>query len=289
MDLYVLNAILFGLIIGSFLSVCIYRIPIGKKWDEDGVEQKPEEADTSEPKVTLLSPARSFCFACRKQLKWWHNIPVVSWMFLGGKCGFCGTKISVRYPAVELLSALFSALSYQMYGFTPTGVLVYLFCAALIVISFIDYDYYIIPNVISLPGTVLGLGVALLNTYTGWFQYPVVPKLSAALLGIVVGAGFLLLISEFYFRLRRKEGLGMGDVKLLAMTGAFFGPACALYTIFIGSLLGSVLGILLILVSGRKISQQLPFGPYLALGTICYLFVRGGPFAQLFYGLTVGF
>lgn len=267
--------LIFGLIIGSFLSVCIYRIPIGR-FDSYVEGNPPEdgESDLVEKKeqISIGYPARSFCPKCRNQLSWYHNIPLFSWLFLRGRCAFCKEKISARYPAVELLTALMSVASFQMYGLTPTGFLIFAFCAALIVISFIDYDYFIIPNVISYPGFILGIIVAGVNQWTGIFKAPVSANLMDAFWGVLAGAGFLLLVSEVYMRLRKKEGLGMGDVKLLAMTGAFFGPEGSLYTIFIGSFLGSVLGILLVLCVGRKMSQALPFGPYLALGTIAYLF-----------------
>lgn len=281
---FLISAIVFGLIIGSFLSVCIYRIPIGKGWDEEDLSLSPgslpeTEKVKSEPKPqnvgaqSFSSPKRSLCPKCGKQLLWWHNIPLISWFLLGGKCGFCKAAIPFRYPLVEMLSALAAAMSYINFGPTATAFIVFAFCAALIVISVIDYDYYIIPNVISLPGTVIGVALAGINNYFHIFTFPLCATLLDSVFGILAGGGFLYLVSEGYFRLRKKEGLGMGDVKLLAMTGAFFGPEGSIYTIFVGSLLGSVLGILLILLSGRKFSHQLPFGPYLALGTTLYLFM----------------
>ena len=260
--------LIFGVVIGSFLSVCIYRIPLPRL----EIEGEDEAARKEREAITIGHPVRSFCPHCRATLTWRENIPLLSWLLLRGRCRHCRHPISARYPAVELLSALMAWLSWYSWGLTPTGVLVYLFCCALIVISFIDYDYYIIPNVISLPGTALGLVVALLNQFTGFFGRPVVPDLAGGLLGILIGAGFLLLVSEVYLRIRKREGLGMGDVKLLAMTGAFFGMEASIYTIFVGSLLGSVLGIAFIVFRGRTLSHQLPFGPYLALGTVLYLF-----------------
>jgi leader peptidase (prepilin peptidase)/N-methyltransferase len=175
-----------------------------------------------------------------------------------------------------------------MYGVTPTAVLVFVFCCALIVLSFIDYDFYIIPNVISLPGTAIGVGIAAINQFFGIFSYPVVGNLTESFFGFLMGAGFLFIISEVYMRLRKKEGLGMGDVKLLAMVGVTFGAPAALSTIFIGSLLGAIFGLLLIVVGGRRFSQPLPFGPYLAFGTVIHLFAGdhiiaalGTPYASL--------
>jgi leader peptidase (prepilin peptidase) / N-methyltransferase len=168
-----------------------------------------------------------------------------------------------------LLGAL---LSYAEFGLTLTGLLVYAFFCALLVISFIDLDFFIIPNVISLPGIVIGVVVSFLNQIFELFHWPVAPDIAQSFLGILVGGGFLFLVAEVYLRLRNMEGLGMGDVKLLAMTGAFFGPYCAGYTIFLGSLVGSICGISMIIFGSRKISQHIPFGPYLSLGTFLYLY-----------------
>lgn len=245
-------------------------------------EPKPEPAE----KISISDPPRSFCPNCKAQLSWYHNIPILSWIFLRGKCAFCQAPISARYPVVELLTAIVSVMSFQSFGMNPTGAVIFIFCAALIVISFIDYDYYIIPNVISLPGVVIGLVLAGINQFFSVFNAPIVPDLKNAFYGLLAGAGFLLFISEIYLRLRKKEGLGMGDVKLLAMTGALFGLEGSLYTIFIGSFLGSILGILLVVCSGRKMSQQLPFGPYLALGTFVYIFAGTDSIVRILQMLT---
>ncbi|RIL11987.1 MAG: prepilin peptidase [Proteobacteria bacterium] len=275
-------AILLGLIIGSFLTVCIYRLPYGREmgppnWSGDeqveAEKQKLAEhqGDTNR-ELTLTTPARSICPGCNKQLLWWHNIPLFSWLLLRGRCHFCKVSISARYPVVELLTAVSAWGSVNNFGISPTALVVFAFCCALIVISFIDYDYYIIPDVISLPGTLLGLLVGLLNHFTGIFAWPVAPGIWSSLLGVAFGGGLLFLISEAYFRLRKREGLGMGDVKLLAMTGAFFGIPAAFFTMFVGSLLGSVLGLFFIVFFRRRMTHELPFGPYLAVGTIIYLF-----------------
>ena len=284
--------IVFGCLIGSFLTVCIYRIPFASLADEDTLDGEAQDNSNSAPQsiseipeqstlkapfenLNISSPKRSFCPSCLKQLSWWHNIPVLSWIILRGKCWYCKHPIPVRYPLIEISTALLAFACWKLYGPTPTALLLFAFCAALIVIMVIDYDHYIIPNVISLPGTVIGLVVALSNQFFNIFSYPVVPGIKEALFGVLSGAGFLFLVSEFYLRVRKIEGLGMGDVKLLAMTGAFFGMECSLYTIFIGSILGALIGLTLILIQGRKMSQPLPFGPYLACATLIYLF--GGP------------
>lgn len=272
-------SIIFGAIIGSFLSVCIYRIPLGRddlglyedEETEGQIEESAQEVPEEEP-ISVCSPKRSFCPSCKEQLLWWHNVPVLSWVILGGKCYFCKEKISARYPFVEFLSALFCFLSYYTFGFSLTAAVIYIFCCALIVITFIDYDYYIIPNLITFPGFFIACGIAVLNHFTHIFQSPVASGIPEAFYGVLAGAGFLFLVSEVYLRLRKREGLGMGDVKLLAVTGALLGPEAAIYTIFMGSLLGSVLGGGLILFFSRRFSQHLPFGPYLAFATVLYIF-----------------
>lgn len=267
---------IFGLLIGSFLSVCIYRIPLGRKsaLEEDGdeIEQVEKNSEYFEKKVTIIYPPRSFCPSCGNQLKWYHNIPVFSWIALGGKCAFCKTRISARYPFLEFLSAFFAVFSVYCFGFSVTALLAYAFCCMLIVITFTDIDYYIIPNVVSYPAILLGFVFAGIQEFFPIAGLPFVQGAGESVFGLLAGAGFLWLISELYFRIRKKEGLGFGDVKLLAITGLWFGPLGAWYTIFIGSLLGSVLGILLLLCCGRKFSQYLPFGPYLAFANILYLF-----------------
>jgi leader peptidase (prepilin peptidase) / N-methyltransferase len=293
--------ILFGLVIGSFLTVCIYRIPFGReKGPGDFGQPEPDEqepsagaessgdvkapaehqapdqpqpgADDQFPKkLGIAVPPRSFCPHCRGQLLWRHNIPVLSWLFLRGRCALCGKPISVQYPLVEVLTALSALLSFQMYDLA-TAIVVFVFCCALIVLSFIDYEYYILPNVITLPGMAAGVVLAAANQYLHWFQEPVVQGLMPAFWGLLAGGGFLFAISETYYLLRKKMGLGFGDVKLMAVVGLMFGPQAALYTIFFGSFAGSILGALLLLLMGHKLGKPLPFGPYLALGAYLYFF-----------------
>lgn len=285
-------SLIFGAIIGSFLSVCIYRIPYGRvkgissllldseiPASDATAGDLPESDPTQEPlpivQLSIVTPARSLCPCCQKQLLWWHNIPVISWFILGGKCGFCKAGISVRYPLIELLSAALCALSFTRFE-TSTALVVYIFAASLIVLSFIDIDYYILPNVITYPGTLAGILIAALNHYFSLFSWPIVPDLWLSFYGLLAGGGFLFIISEGYFRLRGKVGLGLGDVKLLAMTGVLLGPEAALVTIFLGSFLGAIIGSLMLLFCKHSMSKPLPFGPYLALGTLLYIFLGPG-------------
>ena len=301
----------FGLAIGSFLSVCAYRIPIARGYDpnlthedllggesdkavgspelqsqEGELENANASLDTDsvgvgqQTAISIMYPARSYCPACEKQLAWYHNIPVFSWLLLGGRCAFCKEKISGQYPLIELLSALFAYLSYSQfgqYGEIYTAVALYIFSCALLVISFIDFNYYMIPDNISYPGTFIGFGVGLLNQYLHIFEAPIVSDLWQSILGVLLGAGVLWFVAWAYLKIRGKDGLGLGDVKLLAMIGAWFGVEGAFYTIFIGSLIGSVAGLLMMALLRRSFKQMLPFGPFLAAAILIFIFYRIEP------------
>ncbi|MCB0319860.1 MAG: prepilin peptidase [Bdellovibrionales bacterium] len=285
--------VILGLIFGSFLSVCVYRIPLGRATGLDELEyeddeSQEEEAETRdlnsdffENRVTIMYPPRSFCPNCGTQLQWRYNIPVFGWILLRGRSACCQKPISWRYPFIELLSAAAAWGAYALFD-PVTAVAAYIFAATLIVISFIDIDYFIIPNVITYPGFVLGLLFGVEQHLYGLVQSPpFVSNFYDSVLGVVFGAGILLLISGFYTFVRKKQGLGMGDVKLLAVTGAFFGVSGAFYTIFVGSLVGSLLGIALVLIGKGKWSNYLPFGPYLAIANALYLFMAPDFFALM--------
>ncbi len=277
----------FGCIIGSFLTVCIYRMPFASLAEEEETQEslKEEMADLKHtlpsqeaPKapyenLSVSNPKRSFCPKCLEKLKWWHNIPVLSWLALRGKCYFCKNPIPARYPTVELFTGLVALLCYVKFGINPTGILLFIFSCMLIVITVIDYDYYIIPNVISIPGMFIALGIGVINHFFHIFNFPIVAGIQESLIGLFSGSLFLFLIAEFYLRVRKIEGLGMGDVKLLALTGALLGYESSIYTIFAGSLLGSVIGVLLILIKGRNFNHAIPFGPFLALACMIYVFI----------------
>jgi len=258
--------ILLGLIVGSFLTVCIYRIPRRNNFYSEDLESFKTEAPG------FNQPKRSICPACSAPIKWYQNIPLFSWIFLRGRCSSCDKPISIRYPLVELATALFALLSVYIYGVNLTALIVFIIAAALLVISVIDYDYFIIPNEISYPGILAGFLLGGINQYTTTISFPITGSLVDSLVGFLVGAGFLYLVSEVYLKLRKKEGLGLGDVKLLGMLGALLGPEAAIYTIFVGSLIGSICGVSMIMVGKHKLQQHIPFGPYLALGAYLYLF-----------------
>ena len=230
-----------GAIIGSFLNVCIYRIPA-------------EES--------IVSP-RSRCPNCGASIRWYQNIPIFSYLMLGGKCGSCRVGISWRYPIVEALTGALFVLVFFYFQFSSATLVYWVFVAALIVITFIDLDHQIIPDVISLPGIVIGFLCSFAIPWLSWTD---------SLLGILLGGGSLWLVAVLYELLTKKEGMGGGDIKLLAMLGAFLGWKAILPIIFISSLIGSLVGIPLMLVKKADSKLAIPFGPFLALGALIYLF-----------------
>lgn len=235
----VLIFFIFGLIVGSFLNVCIYRIP---------------------RKISIIKPA-SFCSACGTSIKIWHNIPVLSFILLKGRCDYCGSKISLRYPLVEILNGIFYVLAYLSFGLSPYLLFILIFISAMIVVSFIDFDFQIIPDQISIPLIFIGFIFSLFSHgYTGF-----VSDFRESLIGIVVGGGSLLIVSII-----SKGGMGGGDIKLNAAVGAFLGWKAALLTIFIGSLIGSIVGIIILKKTGNR---KIPFGPFLSIGALICLFL----------------
>ncbi len=240
-----------GLLIGSFLNVAIYRVP---------------------RKLSVLKPARSFCPNCERQISWWENIPVVSWLILKGHCSGCKESISGIYPVVEILSAISAAASYLFFGLTITGVLVYALVATLIVISFIDLEFKIIPNVISYPGIIIGLCTGIISEYTNYFSFPITTGALDSLIGFLVGGGFFYVIAWGYYIATKRIGLGGGDIKLLAMTGSLLGWQSVPQTIVLGSILGSVIGIGAMIFAKTGRHTEIPFGPWLSIGAILYIF-----------------
>jgi leader peptidase (prepilin peptidase)/N-methyltransferase len=225
--------VVFGLIWGSFLNVVIYRLPRD---------------------ISLLRPPSS-CPHCGKQIKFYENIPIFSYLVLRGKCGSCQAKISPVYPMVEALTALCFWLIYQQYPLSPHFFVSCLFASALIVLAFIDYFHQILPDEITLPG----LGLALLYTF-----FRVDLSLTQSLLGAGVGGGFLLLVYGVYYLLRKKEGLGLGDVTMMLMVGAFLGWKQTLLTLILASIGGALVGIFFILFRKKDLQHALPFGTFLA-------------------------
>ncbi len=254
-----LFATVFGLVVGSFLNVCIYRLPHGQ---------------------SIVVP-RSYCPECGHFIHWYDNIPVLSFLFLKGRCRFCSKKISFRYPLVELIAGGLSLLVYYKFG----GGLPYLFyflflTAPLITITFIDLDHRIIPDLISIPGIPVGFLTSVLLS-----DLPLTKAALASLLGILTGGGSLFLISWFYEKLRQQEGIGGGDVKFAAMLGAFFGWKGVLMILFLSSLLGSVVGVFAMTVSRQGLKTVIPYGPFLAGAALLHLFY-GPEIIQWYLNLT---
>ena len=247
----IIFATLYGLIIGSFLNVVIYRMP---------------------RKLSLSSPRRSYCPKCQKTLSWRDNIPVVSWVLLRGRCRYCNEPISGQYPLVELLSGVAGAASVVYYGATFTGAVVYTLTATLLAITFIDFEFKIIPNKISYPGMTIGLIMGMVAEYQGPFQFPLTQSAIDSLFGMIAGGGFFWSIGAIYYVCTKRVGLGGGDIKLMGMTGAILGLQSVAPTIFIGSLLGSVVGIALMVIGKGGRQTEIPFGPWLSIGAIVYIF-----------------
>jgi len=225
-----------GIIIGSFLNVVIYRLPEGK---------------------SIIYPP-SHCPKCNKRLKMIDLIPVLSYLSTRGKCRYCKEKISFQYPFVELLTGFLFLSAYLKFGLNIKLIFMLILLSSLIVISFIDYKFMIIPNVITYPGVIIGLLYAIIFEYINIIN---------SLLGIFIPA-FLLLIIALIFR----GGMGIGDIKLVAMLGAFLGYKYTLAAIFIGSVFGSIIGLTLMSLGILKKKSRIPFGPFICIGAVLMIF-----------------
>jgi len=258
-------AFVFAACIGSFLNVCIYRIPA-------------EES--------VVSPG-SRCPGCRTPIAWYDNVPIVSWLVLRGRCRTCGTAIAARYPFVEAATGGLALLALWRFGPTTAALVAFAFTTALLLITFIDFDHFFIPDEVSLPGILVGLAASLLPEGIG---------LANAAMGAALGGGILWLVAWSYERSTGLEGMGLGDVKLLAMMGAFLGWQAIPIILIIASIAGSLAGVLVIFgARGRREIARvraslgwpavlpfirraarrtaIPFGPFLALGAVLALYV----------------
>jgi leader peptidase (prepilin peptidase)/N-methyltransferase len=233
---------MFGMCIGSFLNVCIYRLPSS---------------------VSIINPSRSFCPQCNSAIQFYDNIPVFSYLWLKGRCRNCKASISLRYPLVELMTGILSIAILFMFGLTLEGVVYFVFISSLLVITFIDIDHKIIPDIITLPGIPIGLAASF-----------VLPDMTfkSSLLGLLAGGGSLLLVAWTYSLITHKEGMGGGDIKLLGMIGTFIGWKGVIFTIFASSLAGTLVGIFVMLLKGKNLKFAIPFGPFLSIGAMSYVF-----------------
>lgn len=241
---------IFGLLWGSFANVVIYRLPKGE---------------------SVVHP-RSRCPGCLKLIAWYDNIPVFSWLFLRGRCRACKIKISWRYPVVELLTGTLFALIFYKYGFSWSTLEYLVFAWSLIVVSFIDFDLMILPDVFTLSGIVIGLVGAALNPERSFMD---------SLTGVLIGGGFLWLVAYLYLLVRKEEGMGGGDIKLLGWIGAVLGWKAVPFVVLISSLTGAFVGLSLALRRQTGLKSVIPFGPYLALAALVYLL--GGDRIGLWY------
>jgi len=225
-----------GLAVGSFLNVCIHRLP--------------REQSLNSP------PSR--CPHCEYRLRWFDNIPVVSYAILGGRCRKCRSRISIRYPIVELVTMLLFVVHGAVFGWTALLIPRLVFACAMVVLFAIDFEHHLLPNAITLPGVAVGLIASTVLP----------PGIIDALIGVLVGGGVLWLIGEAYFRYSGQEGMGGGDVKMLAMIGAFLGWKLVLVTLVLSSIAGSVIGLLVIAIRKGGMKYALPYGTFLALGAL---------------------
>ena len=232
---------MFGMIIGSFLNVLIYRIPRG---------------------LSIIKP-NSFCPNCNKPITWYENIPLFSYIMLGGQCSKCRTGISIQYPVVEVITGLFFLFSFLRYGATLDFFFHIIFFCLLVVISGIDLTHQIIPDILSFPGIALGLLYQLSHG-----------TIVSGIAGLIFGGGLILIIRFVGGLVYRKEVMGMGDVFLCAMIGAFVGFPYIIAAIFFGALFGAVLGVVYIVSTRQSRESPIPFGPFLSIGGLSIVLFR---------------
>jgi leader peptidase (prepilin peptidase)/N-methyltransferase len=242
---------LFGLVIGSFLNVCIHRLPL---------------------RMSLSSPP-SRCASCNTPVAWRDNVPVLSYLLLGGRCRHCRASISVVYPLVEMTTAAIFLVHVLVFGVTLLAAIRILFACAMLVLFFIDLEHQILPNVITLPGVIAGLIASIF----------VPPGFMSSLLGALLGGGVLWAIAEVYVRLRGIEGMGMGDVKMLGMIGAFLGAPLMALTLVLASFAGAVTGVALMTTGRGDWQRKLPFGTFLAAAAV-FASLCGQPIVDWYAG-----
>ncbi len=252
-ELFVLYAALVGLIVGSYLNVVIYRLP---------------------RRISTVRPG-SRCPACGAPIRARDNLPLLSWLLLRGRCRDCGAAISPRYPLLEAATAGLFALAVARFGVTFDALAAALFAALLVALAGIDVDHMILPDRITLPGLALAL---VIQPWLGW------GSLAGGIAGALLGAGLLLALSGLWELAKGVEGMGLGDVKMLAMIGALLGVRGVLVTLVVASLAGSLTGLVLLARGSIELSGKLPFGLFLALGGLVALYA-GEPIARAYLGL----
>jgi leader peptidase (prepilin peptidase)/N-methyltransferase len=268
------STFIFSLLIGSFLNVVIYRLP--KILEQDWALQCAAFLDQPEPKqekITLSTP-NSTCPKCGHAIKPWENIPVISYIFLQGRCSQCKNKISIRYPLVEMVTALLSVAAISVFGASYAGLAALVLTWVLVALTMIDTDTQLLPDNITLP---LLWGGLILN------YFETLVPLSSSLWGAIFGYLSLWSVFHVFKLLTGKEGMGYGDFKLLAALGAWFGWQSLPIIILLSSVVGALIGISLILIKGRDKNIPIPFGPYLAIAGWIYM-IYGDELVQLWLG-----
>jgi leader peptidase (prepilin peptidase)/N-methyltransferase len=250
-----LFVIILGGLWGSFANVCIYRLPLDK-----GVVS-----------------GRSYCPKCKKQITWKDNIPIISYLLLNGKCRKCKKPISPQYAVVEFLSILFFTIIYFIYGITLTTLLLMILSLSFIIIFFIDLKHFIIPNEITFSMMALGFLKSFDPNLNSLF-----PNYINSLIGGLLGYGIIWSIIYFYKQVRKKEGMGLGDAKLFGVIGFWFGWIAIPFVIFISSVIALISVVPSLLKNSRTMSSQIPFGPYIIIGTLIYLFFENSFKSLLF-------
>ena len=233
---------IFGSFIGSFINVCVYRLPSSK---------------------SITRPSRSVCPKCNTPIPFYDNIPILSYFLLRARCRSCDAAISFRYLLVEVMSGMVALIVLFTFGLTLEGLVYFAFISSLLVITFIDIDHKIIPDVITLPGIPLGILAS--------FALPAV-TLKDSSLGLLLGGGSLLVVAWTYNLITKKDGMGGGDIKLLAMMGTIIGWKGVIFTIFASSAVGTLIGVTVMLAKGKDMKFAVPFGPFLSIGAITYIF-----------------
>ncbi|WP_310736416.1 MULTISPECIES: A24 family peptidase [unclassified Pseudoalteromonas] len=281
---YLLTVGLVSLCIGSFLNVVIYRLPImmQREWQTEcrvllADDLKPTKADNTETEFNLIKP-NSTCPKCKTAIKPWQNIPVISWLLLKGRCASCSNPISVRYPIVEMLTAVLSLIVAYTFGVTEQALLYILITWVLVALTFIDIDHMLLPDQLTLPLVWLALIAAVMG-------------ITISPTDAIIGAacGYLSLWSVFWLfkLLTGKEGMGYGDFKLLAVFGALLGWQSLLTIVLLSSVVGAIIGIALLSIQGKDKATPIPFGPYLAIaGWVTLLW---GTQIQVFYFNLLGY
>lgn len=274
---WITASVIFGLMVGSFLNVIIYRIPVilEREWQKQARDILELETAKREDVFNLIHP-RSRCRSCNAPISAWQNIPVLSYLVLRGRCAKCSTRISPRYPAIELLTGVLTGLAAWHFGFSMAAFAAFLFLWLLVAMTFIDFDHQLLPDNLTLPLLWLGLLFSTSNVF-------VTPEQS--IIGAVAGYLSLWIIYHAFRLLTGKEGMGYGDFKLFAALGAWMGWLYLPLIILLSAGAGAVIGITMILLAGRDRAQPMPFGPFLAIaGVIAFFF--GGDIIQWYLGST---